>query len=47
MNKEWKQSAIVLAETGVLSWRRIAVALKVPKSTVSDNLRKYYQSLEA
>lgn len=38
---EWQQSAIALANTGVMSWRQISKTLKVSKSTVSDFLRKY------
>jgi hypothetical protein len=44
-NKDWKQSAIVLANTGAMSWRDISRTLKVGKSTVSDYLRKYYKDL--
>jgi hypothetical protein len=36
----WKSSALELAQTGTLSWREIAEQLKVPKSTVSDFLRR-------
>lgn len=38
----WKEDAIRLAENGV-SWRRIAKKLQVPKSTVSDTLRKHFK----
>lgn len=41
MNKEWQHLAVALANTGSVSWRDIADMLKVPKSTVSDFLRKY------
>ena len=41
--KEWVHDAIVLAETGALSWRGIARELDLPKSTVSDALREYYK----
>ena len=41
--KEWELDAVKLAETGALSWRGIARELDVPKSTVSDFLRKYYK----
>lgn len=44
---DWKQSAIVLANTGHLSWRDIARTLKISKSTISDYLRKYYKTLYA
>jgi hypothetical protein len=40
MSNDWQQKAATLAETNVLSWRQIAAALQVPKSTVSDYLRK-------
>lgn len=40
---DWQIEAVKLAETGVLSWRGIAKALKVPKSSVSDFLRGYYE----
>ena len=36
----WKQEALILAAKGDLSWREIAVELGMPKSTVSDYLRK-------
>lgn len=39
--KDWQGSALRLANTEVLSWREIAEALGVPKSTVSDFLRRY------
>jgi len=42
-NIDWHSDAIRLAETGVLSWRGIAKALNVPKSSVSDLLRNYYK----
>ena len=41
MSDEWKQQAILLSNTGVMSWRAIAKTLKVSKSTVSDFLRGY------
>ena len=41
MEKEWQHLAVALANTGSVSWRDIADMLKVPKSTVSDYLRKY------
>lgn len=40
---DWQIEAVKLAETGVLSWRGIAKALRVPKSSVSDFLRGYYE----
>lgn len=43
MDKDWEHSAVALAMTGVMSWREIAKVLEVPKSTVSDFLRKYTQ----
>lgn len=42
MFKDWKDNAILMAEHGDLSWRKIAKVLGVSKSTVSDFLRKYY-----
>lgn len=45
-NKDWELSAIKLANTGVMSWRDIAIQLGKPKSTVSDLLRGYYSELE-
>lgn len=47
MNIEWHKQAIALANTGTMSWRKIARVLDVPKSSVSDLLRKYYQELDA
>lgn len=38
---DWQQSAIKLNETGVLSWRKMAKVLDVPKSSLSDFLRNY------
>lgn len=40
--EDWKEEAVILARTDVLSWRQIAEMLKVPKSTVSDYLRDYF-----
>lgn len=40
--KQWQHEAISLATTTKVSWREIASIVKVPKSTVSDFLRKYY-----
>jgi hypothetical protein len=44
---EWQVDAVNLANTGALSWRGIAKALGVSKSTVSDYLRSYYGTLAA
>lgn len=43
MNKTWREQALKLADTGVLSWREIAKVLDAPKSSVSDYLREYYK----
>lgn len=40
----WMREAVELAETGI-SWRKVAKRIGVPRSTVSDNLRKYYKEL--
>lgn len=40
-NNEWYADAIKLNKTGVLSKRKIAKIISVPKSTVSDYLREY------
>lgn len=45
-NKEWQGLALSLQKHGV-SWRKIAEALEVPKSTVSDFLRRYGEFVEA
>lgn len=45
-NKDWKQQAIALADTGTMSWRQIARILGKSKSTVSDYLRAHYQALD-
>jgi hypothetical protein len=42
----WQEQAIVLDKTGVLSRRRIAESLDVPRSTCLDFLRKYDEFLE-
>lgn len=42
--KEWKWQAIDMAEEGNMSWREISRVLDVPKSTLSDMLRKYFAS---
>lgn len=39
---DWAKQAISLAEQGDLSWRKIAKKIGVPKSTVSDKLRKHF-----
>lgn len=44
---DWQQQALLLANTGVMSWRSIARQLDVKKSTCSDFLRSYYQNVEA
>lgn len=44
-NENWLKSAINLATTTDLSWRKIGLALGVSKSTVSDALRKYFKEL--
>ena len=41
-DKEWRYEAIDMAESGDYSWREISRLLKVPKSTLSDWLRKYF-----
>ena len=46
MNKNnWKEKAIRMAIDTELSWRKIAKKLGVPKSTVSDLLRKEFNSV--
>lgn len=45
-NKEWEQDAVKLANTGVMSWRDIAIQVNKPKSTVSDMLRSYFSELK-
>jgi predicted phosphodiesterase len=42
-NIEWKVDAVKLAEGG-LSWRAIAKELDVPRTTVSDFLRKHFDT---
>ena len=37
---DWKEQALSLAKDGKLSWRKMAKQLSVPKSTLSDFLRK-------
>lgn len=45
-NKDWELDAVKLANTGVMSWRDIAIQVGKPKSTVSDMLRNYFQTLD-
>lgn len=45
-NDAWKQAAIKLANTKVMSWRAIAKTLDVSKSTCSDFLRSYVKFAE-
>ena len=42
-NKDWEIQAIKLANTADMSWREISRITGVPKSTVSDMLRKYFK----
>lgn len=44
--KEWQVNALALSKTGVLSWRGIAKALQIPKSTLSDFLRRHKAQAE-
>lgn len=44
-NQNWLKPAIRLATTTDMSWRAIARALDVSKSTVSDALRKYFKEI--
>lgn len=44
-NDNWFKTAVNLATTTDLSWRKIALAVGVSKSTVSDALRKYFKEL--
>lgn len=39
-SNSWKQQALTLATTGVMSWREIARQMGVPRSTVSTYLRQ-------
>jgi hypothetical protein len=41
----WQAQAVSLANTKVLSWRQIAEIVKIPRTTVSDFLRKYYREM--
>src|SRR5690554_7994806 len=43
---DWKEAAEALARTSGMSWRRIAKELGVPKSSVSDHLRKVMRKCE-
>lgn len=45
VENNWVKAATNLATTTDLSWRAIGRALDVPRSTVSDALRKYYKEL--
>lgn len=40
--KQWQKEAIELAETGI-SWRQVARELEIPRTTVSDYLRKHFK----
>jgi predicted phosphodiesterase len=44
-DKDWQHNAIALDKVGLMSGREIAEALGVPKSTLSDFLRSYRESL--
>lgn len=44
-DNNWTKRAIQLATTTDLSWRKIALAVDVSKSTCSDALRKYFKEL--
>lgn len=46
LDKDWKNDAVLLAKTGVMSWRSIAKQIGVSKSTCSDFLRKYFKHLD-
>lgn len=41
--EQWIIKARDMAETGDMSWRQIARELDIPRSTVSDMLRKYFR----
>ena len=43
--KQWQQEAIELSKQG-MSWRKIARELDVPRTTVSDFLRKTFQKVQ-
>lgn len=43
---DWKVVAVSLADSGEISWRKIAKMLDKPKSTVSDFLREHYKKNE-
>jgi predicted ArsR family transcriptional regulator len=49
--KTWQQQAIELSkfrkqDGSKMSWRQIAKALGVPKTTVQEHLRKHYNMIE-
>jgi transposase len=44
--ENWQDAALKLALTKVMSWRDIAKQIDVPRSTVSDFLRKYQDVME-
>jgi hypothetical protein len=46
-DKDWQHNAIALDKVGLMSGREIAEALNVPKSTLSDFLRSYKETLSA
>jgi len=41
---DWRTDAIAMSHEG-RSWRKIAIELGIPRTTVSDYLRKYYRNL--
>lgn len=43
--KQWQQEAIDLAKSG-MSWRKVAYTLGVPRTTVSDFLRKTFRKVK-
>ena len=43
---EWHHQVVALANTNTISWRGIAEMVGKPRSTVSDFLRAYYESLK-
>jgi hypothetical protein len=46
-DKDWQHNAIALDKVGLMSGREIAEALNIPKSTLSDFLRSYKETLAA
>jgi predicted phosphodiesterase len=44
-DKDWREQAVKLANTGVMSRREIAEFLGVPRSTCLDYLRAYYKAM--